>query len=319
MWGRAHLPFFRKFDNYLSKYFDVELINYNKDGETFAGVIDLINSTGQFGNHPPISDVENIIENLETGETKLISCTEYFNNHACHTSISNSCTTTLLSHFNWHNLYYWMKRENAVNHIGKIKPWIFLPYEEFDVEFYRNKRNELTEFEDKMFWLGSGTDDYRKMIKIAEQKGFVQPIEPVSFDLYMEKLIKSKVALSYYTTLSRYNTPNDHQGEFCYRDIEYMLLGVPFIRIEYKDTLHNPLIPNHHYISIPREHAYVAYEKYGDEGVADLYIETYRQTINDTDFLNYISKNQIEWSNNNLLGESKERLTFELLGLNYWL
>jgi len=212
-----------------------------------------------------------------------------------------------------------MKRENATKHIGKIKPWIFLPYEEFNAESYREKRKNITEFEDKMFWLGSGADEYRKMIRIAEQKGFVQPIEVTPFDLYMEKLIKSKVALSYYTTLSRYNTPNDHQGEFCYRDIEYMLLGVPFIRIEYKDTLHNPLIPNHHYISIPREHAYVAYEKNGDEGVADLYIETYKQVINDNDFLGFISKNQIEWSNNNLLGESKERLTFDLLGLKYWL
>jgi len=318
-WGRAHLPFFKNFDNYLKKFFDVESINYNKDGETYNGKIELINNVGNFGKTPPLSDVECVIENLETGETKLISFTEYFNSYSCHVAKSDSCSKTLLAHFNWQNVYYWMKRENAISSLDKIKPWIFLPFQEFDVEYYREKRSLINNFEDKMVWLGSGVDDYRKMIRIVETKGFLQPILPMSHESYLHKLINSKIGLSYYLNLDKYNTPYDHPGEFCYRDIEYTLLGIPYIRIEFKDTTHNPLIPNHHYISIPREQAYVAYEKYGDEGVADLYIKRYNEVINDSEYLNYISKNQIKWSDENLMYENKEKLTFNLLELDKWI
>lgn len=317
-WGRAHLPFFKNFDNYLSTFFEVDSVNYNRDGNTFGGNINLINDVRGFGKTPPLSDVDCVIENLETGETKLISFTEYFNSYCCHISKSESCTKTLLSHFNWHNIYYWMKRENSISGLSKISPWIFLPYQEFDVESYREKRNNITDFEDKMFWLGSGVDSYRKMIRIVENKGFLQPIVSTSHSEYMEKLIRSKVGLSYYLDLEKYNTPYDHPGEFCYRDIEYTLLGLPYIRIEFKDTTYNPLLPNYHYISIPREHAYVAYEKYGDEGISNLYIQRYNEVINDSEFLNYISQNQINWSNNNLLNDNKYKITFELLELNKW-
>lgn len=318
-WGRAHLPFFKTFDEYLKQFFDIEIINYNKDGDTFSGSIDLIKSIGAFGHNPPISDVDYVIENLNTGELKVFSFTEYFNSYISHIAKSDACSSVLLAHFNWHNVYYWMKREGAINHLHKIKPWIFLPFQEFDYELYRKKRSEIKVYDDKMFWLGSGVDAYRKMIRIIHNKGFMQSIDSTSHLLYLDRLINSKIGLSYYLDLDKYNTPYDHPGEFCYRDIEYMILGLPFIRIEFKDVTHNQLLPNHHYISIPREHAYVAYDRNGDEGVADLYIQRYNEVINDNEFLNFISNNQIDWANNNILGNQREKITFELLKLNDWL
>ena len=149
LWGRAHLPFFKKFDEYLKNFFEVESINYNTDGNTFSGFIELLNPVGNFGTNPPLSDVECVIENLETGEIKLISFTEYFNSYSCHITKSNTCSKTLLAHFNWHNVYYWMKRENSIDTLSKIKPWIFLPFQEFDVEYYKNEREKLIEFNEK--------------------------------------------------------------------------------------------------------------------------------------------------------------------------
>jgi hypothetical protein len=212
-----------------------------------------------------------------------------------------------------------MKREGAISKLNKIKPWIFLPFQEFDVEEYRLRREKITNYERRIFWQGSGVDNYRKMIRVIDKKGYLQPIIPMSHENYLNELIKSKVGLSYYLDLDKYNTPFDHPGEFCYRDIEYTLLGVPYIRIEFKDTTFNPLLPNVHYISIPREKAYVAYEKYGDVGVADLYIERYKEIIDDEIFLSYISKNQLLWADNNLMGDNKYKLTFQLLGLDKWL
>jgi hypothetical protein len=319
LWGRAHLPFFKNFDKYLSNFFDVNVINYNSDGKTFSGNINLIKDYGQFGNNPPISDVEYVIENHETGELKIISFTEYFNSYVCHLAKSYNTTKVLLSHFNWHNLYFWMKRENAIEHLYKVKPYIFLPFQEFDVKFYQNKRKKINKLEEKMFWLGSGVDSYRKMIKLIEDDGYLQPINLVSQKEYLEKLIKSKIGISYYLDLDKYNTPYDHPGEFCYRDIEYILCGVPFIRIEFKDQLYDPILANHHYISIPREHAYVAYERYGDRGLSELYISKYNEIKDDQHFLDFISKNQIKWSNRNLMNNNKEKLTFKLLELNKWI
>lgn len=317
-WGRAHLPFFRGFDKYLTKFFEVESINYNKDGNTFNGNINLIKSYPPFDNHPPISDVECVIENLSTGETKLISFTEYFNSYAVHVAKSESCTKALLAHFNWNNVYYWMKRENSIKTLNKISPWIFLPFQEFDVEYYRNKRKSIKELNDKLFWQGSGVDSYRKAVRIVEQEGHLQPIQSLSHNQYLDQLIQSKIGLSYYLDLDKYNTPFDHPGEFCYRDIEYTLLGVPYIRIEFKDNVYNEFQPNKHYISIPREHAYVVYKEHGDQGIANLFIQRYHQVKEDNEFLDYITQNQLKWSNENLLNEKKYELTYKLLELEKW-
>jgi len=317
-WGRAHLPFYKSFDLFLSNHFDVEVINYNHDGNTFTGKISLQTEVPFFGKNPPLSDVDCVIENLETCEIKVISFTEYFNSYICHTARSPLCTSVLLSHFNWHNIYYWMKKENAVDQLYKIKPWIFLPYLNFDFENYRKIRDNSENLVENLFWLGSGAGDYRKSIKIIHDKGYLQPILLASHQDYLNRLSLSKIAMGYYTDLQRYNTPYDHPGEFCYRDIEYAMIGVPYIRIEYKDTLNNPLLPNHHYISIPREHAYVAYEKKGDEGVADLYIDKYNEVKEEKNFLDYVSKNLRQWSDDNILNGNAEKLTYQLLKLESW-
>lgn len=318
-WGRAHLPFFKRFDEYLSQFFDVESINYNEDGETFNGNINTIQQVSRFGYNPPLSDVDCVIENLQSGELKVLSFSEYFSNFVTHYAKSKSCTTVLLAHFNWHNLYYWMKRENSVSEISKVRPWIFLPYEEFDYHLYRNKRDNCQTLNEKMYWQGSGVDDYRQCVRLLEQDGYLQPITPMNHDVYLDKMSSSKIGMSYYQTLNRYRTPFDYPGEFCYREIEYMSIGLPFIRIEYKDSVHDPLLANVHYISIPRDVANIEFEKNGERGVANLYIQRYNEVINDNEFLNYISKNQKEWFDRNILSPNREKLTFDLLGLDEWL
>jgi hypothetical protein len=319
LWGRSHLPFFRKFDEYLSNFFDVEVVNYNTDGNTFLGKINLQSNISTFGTTPPISDVECVIENLKTSDIKVLSFTEYFTHYVCHFAKSESCSKILLSHFNWNHRYDWMRRERSVKDIGKISPWIFLPFKEFDYDYYRNLKKTNTNLEEKLFYLGSGIDSYRKSVKEVELKGYLQTINNYEFNEYLERMVNSKIALSHYLDLDKYSTPFDHPGEFCYRDIEYMSVGLPFIRIEYKDSVYDPLLPNHHYISIPREKAYVAYEKDKEKGVADLYIEKYLEVINDEELLNFISKNQIEWFDRNVKSPNIETLTFRLLELEKWL
>lgn len=317
LWGRYHLPFFKKFDTYLKQFFEVELITYKTDNSIPVGPIDIIKAL-EFEIPPIIADTENVLENTQTGELKVISVAEVYANYVSNFANSHLCSSVLLSHFNYHNLYFWVN--NNMSALSKIKPWIFLPFAEFDVEHYRQLRTNCRVFNNKMFWKGSYATSLRKTILELYNFGDMQNIEPTNNLIdYLDLLYQSKIAVSFYLTLSKYRTPFDYIGEFCYRDIEYQLLGVPYIRIEYKDTLHNPLLPNQHYISIPREDAAVAFERCGDIGVAELYQLKYLDVIQDTNFLDYISKNQIKWSNENLLNGNAEKLTFDLLQLKDWL
>ena len=319
IWGRAHLPFFKKFDEYLRKYFDVDVVNYNKDGNTFSGQINLQSNISTFGKNPPISDVDCIIENLETNDIKVLSFTEFFNHYVSHFVKSESCSKVLLAHFNWNHRFHWVDRERSIESIGKISPWIFLTFKEFEYDLYREKREQLGSYEDKLFYLGSGIDGYRKSVLEVESMGHLQKVGNYEFEDYLNRLISSKIGLSHYMDLDKYTNPFEYPGEMCYRDIEYMSVGLPFIRIEYKDSLYNPLIANHHYISIPREDAYIAYERNGDKGVAELYVKKFLEIKENNTFLDFISKNQIEWFDKNIKSPNKEELTFHLLELKKWL
>jgi hypothetical protein len=317
-WGRAHLPFYRRFDKYLEKHFDVETINYNTDGKTFSGRIDTISNISTFAKNPPLSDAEYVIENQETGELKVLSIAKYFNSHVSHYAKSECCSTVLFAHFSWRNIYYWLKKDKSVISLPKVKPWIFFPYAEFDIQKYRDIRNNEANFIEKLFFKGGGLKSYRKVVSILDGMGYTQPLSVSAHSEYLTLLAKSKIAMSFYMSLDKYVTPFEHQGEYCYRDIEYLSLGVPFIRIEFKSSMYDDLIPNHHYITIPREEAYLAYDKEGDLGVAKLYADKYDEVINDIDFLNYISTNQIDWADRNLIYDQREHITYKLLELDKW-
>lgn len=319
MWGRQHLPFFREFDNFLSKFFDVNVTNYNTTGDQFCGGINTIKDISNFQNTPSISDTDYIIENSTTGEIKVISVTEYFNSYVSHFAKSECCSTVLLSHFSWTNTYHWMLKERATKDIHKVRPWVFLTQKPIDHVALRERRSQIKSFNDKLFFRGSGIDSYRKSVMMLHAAGFTQPLDTLTYSEYLKEMINSKIGLSYYQDLDKYSTPHDHPGEFCYRDIEYMAVGLPYIRIEYKDNVHDPIIPNYHYISIPRETAYCAYQQAGDQGVRDVFIDRYNEVLNDEEFLKYISMNQTNWYNQNMTKPNIHNLTFDALKLNDWL
>lgn len=64
----------------------------------------------------------------------------------------------------------------------------------------------------------------------------------MNIDQYLEMAIKYKVGLGISSL-----------AELCYRDIEYMAVGIPMIRLEYVTKTNPPLIPNFHYIAVDRK------------------------------------------------------------------
>ena len=307
-WGREHIDYFRRFTEYLKTKFEVETKIYKPDE-----YLDLCVEIPLFGKNPKISDVDFIIENTKLKKIKIFSFTEYFLHYLTHWCKSEYVDSIHLSHFSYHWLYYWGKLDNNLQNIHKIHPFIFLSYKAFDPTPFRNKR-----VNDKLIFLGSGIDSYRETVKIVYEKGYLQPLTSVPRDEYLALLSKQKIGLSHYLDLNREVNYTKHTGELCYRDIEYMALGIPFIRMEFRDTTYEPILPNVHYIPILREECFLAYEKHGNKGVADLYIEKYLEVKNDEEYLNYISKNQIDWYDRNNKSPESEHQTYKLLNLKEW-
>lgn len=319
--GRFHLPFFKKFDEYLKRFFDVEVVQYNTDGNTWQGNIKL-KSEGISFPGAYLSDVEYLIENPELNELKLISVTEFFNHCVSHYVNSDYCSSVLMAHYNKNSIEHWMKIEGGLEKVNKISPWVFFPPRKLDQENYRNIRNNIhkfSKFNEKLFYLGSGFGDYRKVIEILDNNGVLQEHSPSNFDQYMKKLCSSEIGISYYMDLNFCKKCYEYPGEFCYRDIEYLCVGLPYIRIEYEDQLYDNLIPNEHYISIDRELAFSEFDLNGNVGVAKLFVEKSLEVKEDKEFLSKISKNQQLWYDRNLSDENAEKLTFNLLKLSDWL
>lgn len=321
-WGRYHQPWINKFTNYLKSDFEVEVVDYNQDSTTFSGRISTIESFKQFNNTPPLSDVDFIFENQSNGEFFVISFAKNITSHAIHYLTSDKCLGILSAHFSRRFIYDHLKRSRLVNKIDKVHPWIFGFFQEFDVDKYRSIRDTAEKLNDKLYfkgggWKGTNERTYRKVIKILNSKGYLNP-NAIRIDHYLEELSKQEIAVSHYMDPDFFNSANEHPGELCYRDIEMMSIGVPYIRIEYKSELHKAFIPNYHYIVIPREIAYITFKEKGIEGVAQLFIDKYTEVKDDKDFLRYISKNQRKWYDENMSWPKSAELVYKLLNIKKW-
>jgi len=321
-WGRYHQPWINKFTEYLKKDFDVIVEDYNVDGKTFSGRIELSNDIGNFQNRPPSSDVNFVFENLDNGEYFVLTFAKNITSHAVHYLYSDKCIGILSAHFSRRFIYDSLKRSKLLHKLDKVHPWFFGFFQEIDVDKYREIRDSAEQLNDKLYfkgggWKGMNERTYRKVINILHTKGYLNP-HAIGIDKYLEELSKQEIAVSHYMDPDFFNSANEHAGELCYRDIEMMSIGVPYIRIEYKSELHNAFIPNYHYIVIPREITYEVFNKEGAEGVAQLFIKKYNEVKNHKDFLNFISKNQREWYDTNMSWPKSAELTYKLLDIEKW-
>ncbi len=73
-------------------------------------------------------------------------------------------------------------------------------------------------------------------------------------------------------------------GNLCHREFEAFGIGVPVLMPEHTNKLYDPLIPNEHYVSVSH---WTELE------------ERYNEVKDDKEFLEYISKNAMEWFDRN--------------------
>lgn len=187
--------------------------------------------------------------------------------------------------WHWFNKYIHDFSDSFVNF--KVKGTTFYTIREAGDHsiFYEKRKNlKYEEMIDKIFMLFTTHREdaitLRKMGLCSESPG------PLNYENYLDLALQYKVGLS---------APSI--SEICYREIEYMAIGLPNFRLEYLTQLDPPLIPNYHYVSVDRTGLPEDFnsDRNGGEVYVERYVKRFLEVKDDYEFLNFISKNAREY------------------------
>jgi hypothetical protein len=296
---RYYNLFWDKFTDYLKLHFDVEENRYYEFAHMGRFPVKL-----QKGNSDNflLLECEYIIENLENNEFVIMSVSDELTHATINECKNKYLKKVLISQF----LPKKIQSHIEVDYFHKYSPWQYFQAQVFDLEPFYTKRLTLDNLSNELYFKGTSLEDRQIIYKINDDilnKNFT-PYPP---HVYFNELINHKIALSV-----------DGRGEFCYRDIECFAVGVPIIRFEYESVFYDDLIPNYHYISIPRPEDLKMY-RMGDENHAKMLEQRYYEVINDVEFLNFISKNARQYYEKNCMLDVSINNTYNLLNLNTWI
>jgi len=299
-YSRNYNYFFDVFTNYLKEFFDVEENRYYEHANSKKLKVDLVNG---LSDNFYVGECEYVIENLKTGEFVVLTVSDYPLTPAVLTEYreSNACfKKALISQYNPTII-----NDHITTDKNKIEPWYYFQTDFVNLDVIYEKRKYIKNKLDKIYFKGS--TGYRSFLDnissdIITDYNYISPSEN-----YLNDLINYKIGLSI-----------DGVGEFCYRDVELMGIGVPMLRYEFLSQMNTPLIPNYHYISVDRPNDLPLYRE-GNKCHADKLIERYKEVVNDIEFLDFISKNAKQYFDDNLKYKNLIPKTFKLLELKDWI
>jgi len=244
-----------------------------------------------------ILECEYIIEFNDTGEFYVLSVSDALGAAALNERGNPLLKKVLLSQFN---------REEIEAHVGhytyKYSPWIYFPSIVLDLDAFYQKRKNITQYIDKFYFRGTSIED-RSILSHLRNEYFEGPRPIGSPDTYFEDIIKYKIGLSV-----------GGRGELCYRDIEYMALGIPFLIFEYTSKIYPDLIPNYHYISVARPDN-LKIDRIGNAEHAALLEQKFLDVKDNSELLNNISKNARDYYDTYLSDQTAVSHTLKLLNI----
>jgi hypothetical protein len=239
-----------------------------------------------------------VIEFEDTGEFYVMSVSDDLTHATLNEKYNPLLKKVLISQFNRNEIVNHVTKENE----EKYSPWIYFPCTIDDLEVHYEKRKTINNFIDKMYFRGTSISD-RPIVTHINQD-YLNGYNPIgSPPTYFNDLINYKIGLSV-----------AGRGELCYRDIEYMALGIPFIRFEYISELNPNLIPNFHYISIDRPEDLLK-DRLGNIEHAKMIEKRFLEVKDDLEFLNFISNNARDYYTTYLNRGNNVNHTLNLLGL----
>lgn len=295
--NRFYNDFWDDFTDHLKKYFIVE---ENRQYEFAHSTRYRVNYRLGLSEHYEILECEYAIENLQNNEIVMMSVSDNITSGAINERHNPKFKKVLISQYLPSEV-----KSHVGEYIHKYRPWTYFQAKRFDLEPYYQRRLIETPTDDRLFFRGTSLDD-RPILNYID-KNIITPFFPIPMDRYFNDIINHKIALSV-----------DGRGEFCYRDIECFAVGVPILRFDYVSIMDDPLIPNYHYISLPRPNDMVLYRT-GNENHAKLLIQRYYEVLNDKDFLKYIAENARKYYEKNCTMDSIIKNTHRLLNLDNWI
>ena len=205
-------------------------------------------------------------------------------------------------------LYNWFPKSFDTTAFNfQIKPTVFYGFTPTtNLDHFYNLRTfrGYDHLIDKMFSLFSthrgDPMELRKLGLCSESPGSIH------IDQYLYMAIEYKVGLSIASV-----------AEIAYREIEYMGIGLPNLRMEYMTQLDPPLIPDFHYISVKRDG--FNWDANSDRNGSDKHVEAYKKRFlevkDDIEFLTFITKNAREYYVNYCSNQNKLSHILKLLNL----
>lgn len=192
---------------------------------------------------------------------------------------------------------------------SKILGGIYVPQEP-DIDFDTYRKLRATTNKKDMFVFKGNVDaiDRRTIYELIDIPYYSgrEILSPP--DTYFKNVIEHKVGLC---------IPGI--GELCYRDIEYMAMGIPMMKFEYMTNLYPKLEPNVHYIAIPRIDSDPSQrERVGGREYAELYIQRFLEVKDDLEFLEYISNNAMNYYDTYLHPVARIKHVFDLWELPFY-
>lgn len=271
---------FKQLTLYMKEKYSANIIVHDKDGLFFVEKYNL-----------ELRDSDLIIEDTDVDSLKILSFAEGpspSNFLSLMETRNNEKDILSIAQF-----FCWIpKHYDASTFKFKLKSssfYTFDPKTNYDYwyrlrqwDLLKNGMDQLTD--DRMFSL---PDTLRGDTDELHRRGVVcDPIRGITLAEYLNKAIKHKIGLAM-----------SGAGEICHKEIEYMAIGLPFIRLEYMTQMTPPLIPNYHYIAIPRDNFPwdTNAELRGGPEYVEAYINRFNEVKDDNEFLQFIAKNAREY------------------------
>lgn len=301
---RYYNIFFDSLINELKKDFDVLESRYYKYANSKYYPVLLLSEDSDFNNtNIHMLECEMIIENYETKEIKILSVSDDLTGTILNLQNSNYLSKVLVAQF---------YRKKIFSHIHQSKnytkysPWIYFPQNHYNYNNYYEQRININNLIDKFYFRGTSLES-RQIINYFDTQYFNGGNPIGGFDTYAKELLQYKAAFSI-----------AGRGEFCYRDIECMAMGIPLIRFKYNSEMDPDLIPNYHYISIDRpEHASIDSLLNNDD--AKLVENKFIEVKNNVKFLSFISNNARNYYLNYINNLNGVEHTIKLLQIREWI
>lgn len=251
-----------------------------------------------------LMECEYLIENIDTEDIYVLSVSDELSHATLDLQNNPKLKKVFISQF---------YREKIASHVGtnivKYSPWIYFHHDySTNLLNWRTLRDKTSNYINKLFFRGSNLES-RPILQYFNSQILTGPNSIGGSNPYFSDAINHIIGLSI-----------AGRGEFCYRDIEYMAIGIPMMRFEYQSELYNALVPNYHYISIPYpedmpKNNGLPTDRLGLKHHAEMIENKFIEISKNIELLKFISDSAKQYYNDYLSLESSLKLTLEALAI----